>query len=82
MILQKKKKKLGKTSSQELYRNGNISNSNLYEEQELNNILKKFHYIILQLQNEVSNQALTIYNLTEENKMLREQQFKQNGNQI
>lgn len=33
------------------------NNSYMYDEQEMNNILKKFHYIILQLQNEASNQV-------------------------
>jgi hypothetical protein len=49
-------RKMGRSASQEaMYK---TNNSYMYDEQELNNILKKFHYIILQLQNEASNQVL------------------------
>ena len=48
-------RKMGRSASQEaMYK---TNNSYVYDEQELNNILKKFHYIILQLQNEASNQV-------------------------
>jgi hypothetical protein len=77
-------RKMGRSASQEaMYK---TNSSYLYDETELNNILKKFHYIILQLQNEASNQvsivltkALTIYNLQEENKRLKEQLLSKNS---
>lgn len=54
-------RKMGRSSSQEAIYKSN--NSYIYDEQELNNILKKFHFIILQLQNEASNQVIkNIYN--------------------
>lgn len=77
-------RKMGRSASQEaMYK---TNSSYMYDETELNNILKKFHYIILQLQNEASNQvrnivkkALTIYNLQEENKRLKEQLLSKNS---
>ncbi len=77
-------RKMGRSASQEaMYK---TNSSYLYDETELNNILKKFHYIILQLQNEASNQvsivltkALTICNLQEENKRLKEQLLSKNS---
>ena len=40
--------------------------------QEYSNITKKFHHIILHLQNELAKSTIQIHNLTEENKMLKE----------
>jgi hypothetical protein len=40
------------------------------------NIVKKFHYMILHLQNELSKSTLQIFNLQEENKMLKEKLAK------